>query len=203
LTPVDESNVAIVYFKQIEVIEGPIRRTTKGGSEWEPIKILLEGDENSNQTNTASKSRLEHNYQSWPRPRSHWRATDSRNQQPPSRTRDAAELATLALLTYTGLAGEHHRSDRSLLAKPGNFHKRPLHWSGWCSSLVRPVQVRKPQLHQTGLPSSKLTQTRNNRNTGQQRTQPDVHPRQNPQSLCTGQPCELHRSDRSGWIDRE
>jgi hypothetical protein len=25
-------------------IEGPIRRPERGGSEWEPIKILLEGD---------------------------------------------------------------------------------------------------------------------------------------------------------------
>jgi hypothetical protein len=38
--------------------EGPIRRTREGGSEWEPIKILLEGDENSNKTNTASNTRL-------------------------------------------------------------------------------------------------------------------------------------------------
>jgi hypothetical protein len=28
------------------------------GSEWEPIKILLEGDGNSNKTNTASNKRL-------------------------------------------------------------------------------------------------------------------------------------------------
>jgi hypothetical protein len=29
-----------------------------GGSEWEPIKILLEGDEDSNKTSTASNTRL-------------------------------------------------------------------------------------------------------------------------------------------------
>jgi hypothetical protein len=39
------------------LIEGPIRRTREGGSEWEPIKILLEGDENSNKTNAASNTR--------------------------------------------------------------------------------------------------------------------------------------------------
>jgi hypothetical protein len=39
-------------------VEGPIRRTREGGSEWEPIKILLEGDENSNKTNAASNTRL-------------------------------------------------------------------------------------------------------------------------------------------------
>jgi hypothetical protein len=32
-------------------IEGPIRRPERGGSEWEPIKILLEGDWNSDKTN--------------------------------------------------------------------------------------------------------------------------------------------------------
>jgi hypothetical protein len=38
--------------------EGPIRRTREGGSEWEPIKILLDGDENSNKTNTTTNTRL-------------------------------------------------------------------------------------------------------------------------------------------------
>jgi hypothetical protein len=38
--------------------EGPIRRTREGGSEWEPIKILLEGDGSSNKMNTASNTRL-------------------------------------------------------------------------------------------------------------------------------------------------
>jgi hypothetical protein len=39
-------------------IEGPIQRTREVGSEWEPIKILLEGDGNSNKVNTASNTRL-------------------------------------------------------------------------------------------------------------------------------------------------
>jgi hypothetical protein len=39
-------------------VEGPIRRTREGGSEWEPIEILLEGDGNSNKMNTASNTRL-------------------------------------------------------------------------------------------------------------------------------------------------
>jgi hypothetical protein len=39
-------------------LEGPIRRTREGGSEWEPIKILLEGDGNSKKINTASNTRL-------------------------------------------------------------------------------------------------------------------------------------------------
>jgi hypothetical protein len=34
--------------------EGPKWRTRGAGSEWEPIKILLEGDGGSNKMNTAS-----------------------------------------------------------------------------------------------------------------------------------------------------
>jgi hypothetical protein len=39
-------------------VEGLIRRTREWGSEWEPIKILLEGDGNSNKMNIASNTRL-------------------------------------------------------------------------------------------------------------------------------------------------
>jgi hypothetical protein len=38
--------------------EGSIRRTREGGSEWETIKILLEGDGDSDKTNTTSNTRL-------------------------------------------------------------------------------------------------------------------------------------------------
>jgi hypothetical protein len=65
----------------VSSIEGPKCRTREGGSEWEPIKILLEGDRDSNKMNTASNTRLRLNYPSWSRPRSHWSATDPRNQQ--------------------------------------------------------------------------------------------------------------------------
>jgi hypothetical protein len=61
------------------IVEGPIRRTREGGSEWEPIKILLEGDENSNKTNTASNTRLRLTTQVGPA-RRHWSATGPRNQ---------------------------------------------------------------------------------------------------------------------------
>jgi hypothetical protein len=137
--------------------------------------------------NMASKTCLRLNYLSWSRPRSHWSATGPRKQQPPSQSRERSGTGTRALLTYTGQDGEHHQSDWSLLAKPENFHRRPLHRSGRCSSPVRPIQARKSQIYQTGLPSSKLTQTRNSSNTGQQRTHLDVHPRQNPLILYTGQ----------------
>jgi hypothetical protein len=44
----------------------------------------------------------------------------------PHRPENAAEHKTRALLTYNGQAGEHHQSDRSLLVKPGDFHKTDL-----------------------------------------------------------------------------
>jgi hypothetical protein len=60
-------------------LEGLKRRTREGESEWEPIKILLEGDRGSNKMNTTSNTRLRLNYPSWPKPRSHWSATSPRN----------------------------------------------------------------------------------------------------------------------------
>jgi hypothetical protein len=50
----------------------------------------------------------------------------------PHRPENAAEHKTQALLTDTGQAGELHRSDRSLLVKPGDFHRIAL-------TPVRPV----------------------------------------------------------------
>jgi hypothetical protein len=41
----------------------------------------------------------------------------------PHRPENAAEHIPRALLTYTGQASEHHRSDRSLLVKPVDFHR--------------------------------------------------------------------------------
>jgi hypothetical protein len=39
-------------------LEGPKWRTKEEGSEWEPIKILLEGDRGCNKMNTTSNTRL-------------------------------------------------------------------------------------------------------------------------------------------------
>jgi hypothetical protein len=47
--------LSLFYFL---MAEGPIQRTREGGSEREPIKILLRGDGNSNKMNMASNTRL-------------------------------------------------------------------------------------------------------------------------------------------------
>jgi hypothetical protein len=91
------------------------------GSEWEPIKILLEGDRNSNKMNTASNTRLWLNYPSWSRPRSHLSATDPRNQQTTFRAKThqhtqwkIARLAACATpvrpMASTGQTGGQSRS---------------------------------------------------------------------------------------------
>jgi hypothetical protein len=57
LRDLELKNVSIPNsFEELKT-EGPIQRTI-GGSEWELIKILLEGDGNSNKMNTASNTRL-------------------------------------------------------------------------------------------------------------------------------------------------
>jgi hypothetical protein len=57
-TVVDVTDKEVIDLFQ-DGLEGPIRRTREGGgSEWEPIKILLEGDGNSNKMNTTSNTRL-------------------------------------------------------------------------------------------------------------------------------------------------
>jgi hypothetical protein len=66
------------------------------------------------------------------------------NSQTP-RPENIAEHKTRASLTYTSQAGEHHRLDRSLLEKPGDFYRTALDRSGRCNTPVRPVQARKPQ----------------------------------------------------------
>jgi hypothetical protein len=47
----------IVYFKKTQ-LKDRYGEPERAGSEWEPIKILLEGDEDSNKTNTASSTCL-------------------------------------------------------------------------------------------------------------------------------------------------
>jgi hypothetical protein len=72
-------------------IEGPIRRTREGGSEWEPIKILLEGDRNSNKLKHSFQHTSPTHYPSWPSPHSHWSATGPRNQHTTFRPENAAK----------------------------------------------------------------------------------------------------------------
>jgi hypothetical protein len=107
--------------------EGPIRRTREGGSEWEPIKILLEGDVGSNKMNMTSNTRLRLTTQVGQAHAATGVLLDLGTNSQPHRPENAAEHKTRASLTYTGQDGEHHQSDWSLLVKPGDFHRTALH----------------------------------------------------------------------------
>jgi hypothetical protein len=106
----------------------------------------------------------------------------------PHRPENAAEHKPRALLTYTGQAGEHHRSYRSLLVKPDDFHRTALTPVRRCSTPVVPVQARKSQntkqaYRATKRPKLETTTTRNNRELSQTFTR--AKPNRG-----------LHRSDR-------
>jgi hypothetical protein len=124
--------------------EGPIRRTREGGSEWEPIKILLEGDGNSNKMNAATKTRLRLTTQVGQAHVATGVPLDlGTNTQPfgPRTQRDTKprvyrptpvrpvsttgqtgpcwwNWATFTKWLYTGQTGETHRSDRSQPESP-------------------------------------------------------------------------------------
>jgi hypothetical protein len=104
----------------------------RGGSDWEPIKILLEGDGGSNKMTTTSNTRLRLTTQVGQAHVAIGVLLDLGTNSQPHKPENAAEHKTRASLTYTGQAGEHHRSDRSLLVKLGDFHRTAL-------TPVRPV----------------------------------------------------------------
>jgi hypothetical protein len=117
-------------------LEGPIRQTREGGSEWEPVKVLLEGDEDSNKTNTASNTCL--------------RLTTQVGQV------HAATEVLLDLGTNTQPSEPKHTNTHS-----GNLHGLlpVLHWSDRWPAPVRPVTPVRPvdSVSETGGYSSHTT----------------------------------------------
>jgi hypothetical protein len=85
----------------------------------EPIKILLEGDGNPNKMDTTSNTHLRLTTQVG---QAHVATGVPLDQHTTFRPENAAEHQTSIPLANTGLTGEHHRSDWSLLVKLGDFH---------------------------------------------------------------------------------
>jgi hypothetical protein len=117
----------------------------RGGSEWEPIKILLEGDGDSNKTNSASNTRLQLTTQVCQVHTATAVPLNLGTNSQPHKPENAAKHQNSSPLTNTGQTGEHHQSDRSLLVKPGDFHRMTSHRSGRCNTPVRPISARMPQ----------------------------------------------------------
>jgi hypothetical protein len=150
----------------------------------------LQQDEHSFQHMTPA------HYPSWSNPRSHWSSTEPRNQLPTLPTRECSGTPNLE-------STDQHRSDRSLLVKLGDFHRKG-------STPVRPVQhtgqtghSQKAPKHQIGLPTSKQTQTRNSPNTGQQQTHPDVHPSKIPPRVAPVRPVKSTGQTSVAWAARD
>jgi hypothetical protein len=85
--------------------EGPIRRTREGGSEWEPIKILLEGDEKLQQDEHGFQHTSPTHYQGCQAHVATGVPLDLGTNTPPSNPRNAAEKLNLE-------STDPHRSDR-------------------------------------------------------------------------------------------
>jgi hypothetical protein len=80
----------------------------RGGSEWELIKILLEGDGGSDKMNTASNTRLRLTTQVGQAHAATTVLLDLGTNSQHHRPENVVEHKTRASLTYTGQAGEHH-----------------------------------------------------------------------------------------------
>jgi hypothetical protein len=191
-----------------------IRRTREGESEWKPIKILLEGDGNSNKTNTASNTRL--------------RLTTQVGQAHVA-TRVPLDLGTNTqpfepkhTNTISGnlhdLLPVLHRSDRwpapvrpvtpvrpvDRAGQAGGYSSRTTNVPESLSDFSRPWNKTTPttqparkenptqdltKQHQTEKELTSSTKT-------QRHTSQAIHSRQIPQVACTGQTGQEHRSNR-------
>jgi hypothetical protein len=170
----------------------------RGVSEWEPIKILLEGDEGSNKMDTTSNTRLRLNYPSWSRPRSHWSATNPMNQQ----TTFRAKHTNTHSGNLHGLLPVLHRSDRwhapirlvHRAGQAGGCSSRTTNVPESLSDFSRPWNQNTPK-HTTcteGKPNTNLArqhqtdQELTSNSLTQRHTDLAAHPRQIPRRVHTG-----------------
>jgi 5-formyltetrahydrofolate cyclo-ligase len=167
------------------------------GSEWELIKILLEGDRDSNKMNLTSNTRLRLNYPSWSRPRSHWSATDPRNQQTTFRAkkhqdaqRKLARLTACATLVRP-MAALVRPDDR--VGQVGGYSSRTTNVPESLSDFSRPwnKNTSKTQPAWKENPTQNLAQLQidqelTSNTTTQRHTSQAAHPRQILQMAHTG-----------------
>jgi hypothetical protein len=120
----------------------------------------------------------------------------------PHRPENAAEHKIRASLTYTGQAGELHRSDWSLLVKPGDFTEQ--HYTDQADATHRsdrsqPESPKTPnrRTELQGDPNSKQQQHGTTKNSLKR------SPEQNPTGIDTVQTGERHQSDRCAWASRD
>jgi hypothetical protein len=186
----------------------------RGGSEWEPIEILLEGDTDSNKTNTASNTRLRLTNQVTQAHAATEVLLDRGTNKHPSKPKHTNTHSG----NLHGLLPVLHRSDRWPAPVRPVIPVRPVDRAGQdgghnslttsvpksLSDFSRPWNKNTPKTQ----PARKENPTQNltiqhqtdqelTSNTKTQRhTSQAVHPRQIPQLVRTGQTGQEHRSDR-------
>jgi hypothetical protein len=160
----------------------------RGGSEWEPIKILLEGDGNSNEMNTASNARLRLTTEVGQAHVATGVPLDLRTNTQPSDLRTQRNTKTRVYRPTPVRpvpAGETEQ-----LSQSGSTPVKPVKHTGQTDrSLKAPKAPNKPTDHQTD-PNLKQQQHRTTTNT------PKCSPEQKPTRARTGQTGQEHRSDR-------
>jgi hypothetical protein len=169
----------------------------RGGSEWEPIKILLERDAYSKKMNAATK----HVSGSTTQVGQDHIATRvlmvlGTNTQPfepstPNTQRKFARLVACATpvrpLACAGQTGGHKPFQVALVTSLGPGTKPPQKTQHAREENPTPNLAKLLEISQELICS----------NTRQQGTHQDIHPRQIPQRACTGQTGQEHRSDQS------
>jgi hypothetical protein len=188
----------------------------RGGSECEPKKILLEGDGDSNKTNTASNTRLRITTQvGQVRAATGVLLNLGTNKQP-----SEPKLINMHSGNLHGLLPVLHRSDRwHALVRPvdragqaGGYNSRARSVPESLSDFSRPWNKNTPKTQPARKKSptqclAKQLQTDQeltNNTTTQRHTSQAVHPWQIPQVAYTSQTSRTHRLDRSslgslGW----
>jgi hypothetical protein len=180
----------------------------RGGSEWEPIKIFLEGDEDSNKTNTTSNTHLRLTTQVGQVHVATGVPLDLGTNKQPSELKH--------INTHSGnlhdLLPVLHRSDRwpapvrrvDRVGQAGGYSSRTTNVPGSLSDFSRPWNKNTPKTQPARKenPTQNLTkqlqtdQELTSSTKTQRHTSQAVHPRQIPQVACTSQTGQEHRSDR-------
>jgi hypothetical protein len=179
----------------------------RGGSEWEPIKILLEGDRNSNKTNKASNTRLLLTTQVGQAHVATGVPLDLGTNKQPSKPKHTNTHSR----NLHGLLPVLHRSDRwpapvrpvtpvrpvATAAAQQVFQRAPATSLGlWKKNTPKTQSARKENPTQSLLKHLQTDRELTRSTKTQRHTSQAVHPRQIPQVACTGQTGQEHRSDR-------
>jgi hypothetical protein len=186
----------------------------RGGSEWEPIKILLEGDGDSNKTNTTSNTRLRLTTQVGQAHAATEVLLDIGTNKQPSKPKHTNTHSG----NLHGLLPVLHQSDRwpapvrpvtpvrpvDIVDQAGGYSSRTTSVPESLSDFSRPWNKSTPKTQPARKENSiqnltnqlQIDQEQTSSTKTQRHTSQAVHSRQIPQVTRSGQTGQEHRSDR-------